>query len=241
MGWDLVSFDLDGTLVDTASEIAEAANRALESHGIARRPAEEVKLLIGGGTRELMLKLLARVLLATPGLADRVRPERVLASMDEHYAITTGTTGVPYPGALAALLALKRAGVRLACVTNKESRHAERVLRSQGLERVFDLVLGGDTLPVKKPDAGVLRHVMRHFHVAADRTAHVGDSRVDVEAARAAGVAAWAVPYGYNAGEPIDTARPDHIFGSLGEVAGHVLAARPADAPVNRFTTFAHP
>jgi phosphoglycolate phosphatase len=232
MAFDLVSFDLDGTLVDTASEIAEAANRALESHGIARRPAEEVQRLIGGGTRELMLKLLARAMLATPALADRVRPEGVLASMDEHYAATTGTTGTPYAGALPALLALKRAGVRLACVTNKEAHHAERVLRAHGLERAFDLVLGGDTLPVKKPDAGVLRHVMRHLRGTAERTAHVGDSRIDVEAARAAGVAAWAVPWGYNAGEPIDTARPDRIFDSLADVARHVLAGvRPADVP----------
>ncbi len=228
MRWDLVSFDLDGTLVDTASEIAEAANRALESHGIARRPAAEVTLLIGAGMRELMLKLLARAMLDRPDLADRIRPERVLASMDEHYAVTTGTTGVPYPGARQALQALRRAGVRLACVTNKEARHAERVLRAHGLDGAFDLVLGGDTLPVKKPDAAVLRHVVRHFRGSAERTAHVGDSRVDVEAARAAGVAAWAVPYGYNAGEPIGTARPDLVFASLDDVARHVLGSAPA-------------
>ena len=231
MAWDLVSFDLDGTLVDTASEIAEAANRALEAHGLARRPPDDVKLLIGGGTRELMLKLLAQALQATPHLAERVPLEHLQASMDEHYAVTTGTTGVPYPGALAALQALRGAGVRLACVTNKESRHADRVLRSQGLEQAFDLVLGGDTLPVKKPDAGVLRHVMQHFRVSAERTAHVGDSRIDIEAARAAGVAAWAVPWGYNAGVPIEAAQPDRLFASLAEVASHVIARAGATAP----------
>jgi len=223
MRWNLVSFDLDGTLVDTASEIAEAANRALESHGLARRPVPEITLLIGAGTRELMLRLLSRVVQERPELAGRVHTDHVLASMDAHYAATTGTTGVPYPGAMAALQALRGAGVRLACVTNKEARHAARVLHAHGLDGAFDLVLGGDTLPVKKPDAGVLRHVIGHFGGSAERTAHVGDSRIDVEAARAAGVAAWAVPYGYNAGEPIDTARPDRLFDSLGAVAQHVL------------------
>ncbi|MCW5635250.1 MAG: HAD-IA family hydrolase [Rubrivivax sp.] len=223
MRWQIVCFDLDGTLVDTASEIAEAANRALEVHGLARRPVAEITRLIGGGARELTLKLLARALLDQPDAADRVRPEHVLASMDEHYAVTTGTTGRPYPGAHHALQSLRQGGVRVACVTNKESRHAERVLRAHRLDGCFDLVVGGDTLPVKKPDAGVLRHVVRHLRGQAGRTAHVGDSRVDVDAARAAGVAAWAVPYGYNAGEPIAAARPDRMFESLDEVARHVL------------------
>jgi len=231
MRWNLVSFDLDGTLVDTASEIAEAANRALESHGIPRRPVAEVTQLIGAGTRELMLRLLARALLDEPGHAERVRTEAVLASMDAHYVATTGTTGVPYPGARQALVTLRQAGVRLACVTNKELRHAERVLRVHGLDGAFDLVIGGDTLPVKKPDAGVLRHVIQHLGASAERTAHLGDSRIDVEAARAAGVAAWAVPYGYNAGEPIHAAQPDRIFESLDDVARHVLAPAGSSGP----------
>lgn len=224
MRYDIVSLDLDGTLVDTASEIAEAANRALESHGIARRPASEVTALIGAGTRELMLKLLARIMLEKPHLADRVQPDRVLASMDEHYALTTGTFSAPYQGARDALHILKAAGVKLACVTNKEQRHAERVLRVHGFESHFDLLIGGDSLRVKKPDPGVLRYVVAKLGGRADRCGHVGDSRIDVEAARNAGVTAWAVPYGYNAGQPIEDARPDRLFRSLDELARFVVA-----------------
>ena len=98
MHYQLVSFDLDGTLVDTASEIAEAANRALESHRIGRRPPAEITLLIGAGTRELMRKLLARCCLDDPALAAHVHVDDVLASMDEHCVLTTGSTAVPYPG-----------------------------------------------------------------------------------------------------------------------------------------------
>ena len=200
MSYDLVSFDLDGTLVDTASEIAEAANRALESHGMARRPSSEIALLIGAGTRELMLKLLARCFLEQPALALTVKPDAVLQSLDKHYAITTGSSAVPYSGCREALADLRLAGVKLACVTNKELRHARRVLEVTRLEGYFDLVIGGDSLDEKKPHPSVLRHVAQTFDVSLARTAHLGDSATDVAAARNAGVAAWAVPYGYNSG-----------------------------------------
>jgi phosphoglycolate phosphatase len=226
MAHDLISFDLDGTLVDTAPEIAEAANRALEAHGIARRPVAEITLLIGGGTRELMLRLLAHSLLEQPSLADAVRPESVLASMDEHYAILAGSSARPYSGCGDALAGLRAAGVRLACVTNKELRHARRILEATRLDGCFDLIVGGDSLREKKPHASVLRHVAQVLGVGRDRMAHVGDSAIDVAAARNAGAAAWGVPYGYNAGVPIADANPDRIFDSLPLVAEHVLGGR---------------
>jgi len=226
VSYDLISFDLDGTLVDTADEIAEAANRALNAHGIPRRPASEITNLIGAGTRELMLKLLQRCFLEQPGLAGRVRAEDVLASMDEHYAATTGTSAVPYSGCRDTLAKLKIAGVRLACVTNKEYRHAQRVLEVSKLDGFFDLLIGGDSLAEKKPHPSVLRYVARTLGADIARMAHLGDSATDVAAARNAGVAAWVVPYGYNAGVPITEARPDRIFDSLPLVAEYVLPGR---------------
>lgn len=226
--YDIVSFDLDGTLVDTAGEIAEAANRALESHGIGRRPVAEITQLIGAGTRELMLQLLARVFLEQPALAERVSVDAVLDSLDRHYADTAGTVAAAYAGAHDLLALLKAAGVRIACTTNKELRHARRVLEAQRMSRCFDLVIGGDSLEVKKPHAGVLSHVVRALGGDARRTAHLGDSHTDVMAARNAGVAAWAVPYGYNAGQPIEASQPDRVFASLRDVAAHVLHAPAA-------------
>jgi phosphoglycolate phosphatase len=224
MDVDMISFDLDGTLVDTAAEIAEAANLALRFHGIDRRPVAEITDLIGAGTRELMLRLLARCLLETPSLAHAVRPDAVLASFDQHYAATTGTVAQPYPGAREALLELKQAGVRLACTTNKELRYARRVLAATRLEGLFDLVIGGDSLAHKKPHRSVLEHVMQTLKSEPDRSAHVGDSVIDIESARNAGMMAWAVPYGYNGGRSIEEHDPDLVFQSLLDVAQHALA-----------------
>ena len=97
MNYDLISFDLDGTLVDTAAEIAEAANLALAAHGIAQRPLAEITALIGAGTRELMRRLLARCVEDQPSLAQRVPFDALMASFDDHYAQTTGTSAAPLP------------------------------------------------------------------------------------------------------------------------------------------------
>lgn len=222
--YQLVSFDLDGTLIDTAGEICEAANRTLESHGIPRRPEVEITHLIGAGTRELMLRLLARCQAEHPELLQSLSTEVVIGSFDAHYADTTGTLARPYPGAVDALQRLRAAGLRLACVTNKEFRHAMRVLEAVGMHQSFDLVIGGDSLPEKKPHASVLQHVATVLGTTTGHTAHVGDSATDVLAARNSGVAAWAVPYGYNSGRPISEAGPDRVFASLDQVADHVLA-----------------
>jgi phosphoglycolate phosphatase len=173
-----------------------------------------------------MLKLLARIYLEQPSLADTVRPEDVLENFDRQLAVTTTGAAAPYAGAREALQRLRDAGVRLACVTNKELRHAQRVLQAAYLDGLFALVVGGDSLPQKKPHASVLRHVVETLHGDTRHAAHVGDSRIDVEAARNAGVAAWAVPYGYPGDTPIAEAKPQRIFDSLGQVAEHVLASR---------------
>jgi phosphoglycolate phosphatase len=221
--YDIVSFDLDGTLVDTAGEIAEAVNLTLDLHGVARRSEVEVSHLIGDGSRQLMIKLLARLCVEDPSLAGTLRAEAVLQDFERNLHATIGSMCMPYGDAHDALARLKDAGVRLACVTNKEVHHAHSVLQATRLEGLFAMVVGGDSLPYKKPHASVLRHVVETLGGDRRRAAHVGDSSTDMDAARNAGVAAWAVPYGYNAGVPIADARPHRIFAELMQVADFVL------------------
>lgn len=219
----LLTFDLDGTLVDTAGAITAAVNQTMAHFGLPERDETEVRHLIGDGSRALMLQLLAHLCLQQPSVADRLDAEAVLQHFESRLQVTLTTLARPYPDVAAALARLKSHGVLLACVSNKEATLARRVLQATGLEPMFLLLVGGDTLPQKKPHASVLRHVLDTLKCRSDEAAHVGDSVTDVAAARNAGLRAWAVPYGYNQGRPIHEAQPDDVFDSLSQLADRFL------------------
>lgn len=225
----LITFDLDGTMVDTAAEIAEAANRTLAEIGLPRRPLGDVTKLIGHGTRELMKGLLKQAREAgQEKVVDALDVQSVMHCFERHYNDTTGTDSQLYPGCLDGLERLRAAGVKLACVTNKELRFAERVLEVTGLSAFFPIVLGGDSLAEKKPHPLVIEYCLGALNVDKSQAAHVGDSSIDVETAQRAGVAAWAVPYGYNGGQPIEASLPDGVFTDIARIADHVLNLRMA-------------
>jgi len=110
------------------------------------------------------------------------------------------------------LQVLRDAGVKLAVVTNKEGRYTQTVLDAHQLAPMFDRVISGDTLLVKKPNPAAVHDCLKRFNVKAERALFVGDSSIDVATARNAGVAVWALPYGYNMGESVHTCAPDRVI-----------------------------
>jgi len=227
----LVTFDLDGTLMDTAPGTVRTVNRTLVSLGLTPLPPQAITDCIGHGVQQLFRRVLVA---AIPGLHGRQLEDRladVMPTFFHHYEELLGEPGPLYPGVAGGLARLRRAGVRTAVVSNKEGRLAQRILRSAGIADCFDLVIGGDTLAERKPHPLPLLHCLAQLDVAAQRAAHVGDMSIDVEAARRAGIAAWVVPYGYQSRESLLQAAPDRFFASLEALAEHVIDGAPEFEP----------
>lgn len=211
--FDLVMFDLDGTLIETSPEICDAVNDTLRHFQLREVVQDQVDRWIGHGTRTLLVQALAfargqtvEQIHAAPDLP------QIAGVFDRHYQERCGTRSHLYPHVREVLQALRGQGVRLAVVTNKEGRYTKTVLAAHDLEPMFDRVVSGDTLPTKKPDPAGIRSCLSQFEVAAARALFVGDSSIDVATARNAGVPVWALPYGYNMGQPIEACGPDRVI-----------------------------
>jgi len=211
--FDLVMFDLDGTLIETAPEICDAVNDTLQHFGLAQVAQDQVDRWIGHGTRELLVQALAQVRRLT---VDEVRHcddlPLIAAEFDRHYQRRCGTRSHLYPHVREVLKSLRAQGIYLAVVTNKEARYTRTVLAAHAIEPLFDRVVSGDTLPTKKPDPAGIHSCLSQFQVDAARALFVGDSSIDVASARNAGVPVWAMPYGYNMGQPIEACGPDRVI-----------------------------
>jgi phosphoglycolate phosphatase len=211
--FDLIMFDLDGTLVETAPEIMDAVNDTLGRFDLPPVTQQQVNDWIGHGTRELMVQALAVVTASTPEL---VRGSKLLGKImpvyDGFYQQRCGTRSHLYPQVREVLRALRAQGVKLAVVTNKESRYTQVVLEVHKLGPMFDAVVSGDTFASKKPTPVGVLHCLTQFGVLADRALFVGDSSIDAATARNAGVPVWLLPYGYNMGQPIEACAPDRVI-----------------------------
>jgi phosphoglycolate phosphatase len=193
-------FDLDGTLLDTASDIARALNRTLEEHGIAALEVREVSRMIGRGSPMLIERAAAargRNLRESDKTAMLERFFRHYAELEE----SDESDAAPYPGARETLRALHESEVPIAVVTNKHFRFANGLLHRLNLKRWINLVIGGDTCDRRKPDPKPLLFACESLGVAPERSIMVGDSINDVKAARAARIPIVCVPYGYNEGQ----------------------------------------
>ncbi|MFO1321893.1 MAG: phosphoglycolate phosphatase [Burkholderiales bacterium] len=222
-----VAFDLDGTLLDTLPDIAGAGNAMLADLGREAVSESVVRSYIGDGIPTLAKRLLT---LSRDGEPDRGLFDQALASFQAHYFAGLNRQTRAFPGVVEGLHVLRDARIPLACVTNKAERFTRPLLEAHGMSAFFEVVLGGDSLPRKKPDPLPLLHCCRAFRLRPEELLLVGDSLVDVRAAKAAGCVAACVPYGYTGGRDVRDLGADAIVPGVLELARAIVLAHPLPA-----------
>lgn len=213
-----VTIDLDGTLLDTIPDLAAAANAMLRELGLPELPEATVGTFVGRGIPNLVGRCL-------PGV-DGAELLSAQAVFKRHYAVENGLRSRPYPGVLEGLAAFRDAGLRMAVITNKATAFTEPLLAATGLTPWFEFAIAGDTLPEKKPHPLPVLHACERLGSQPHENLHIGDSKHDAAAARAAGCKVLLVPYGYNEGDDVTKLECDGIVPDLLVAAQMVLRRR---------------
>lgn len=204
-------FDLDGTLLDSAPDLATAVDSMLGELGCAAAGIERVRTWVGDGARQLVIEALQ----FARANADKASIDEALQIYQRHYAACLTDRSELCAGVRESLRHWYDRGLRMACVTNKGARFTEPLIDHFGLRELLPVVISGDTLPQRKPHPAPLLEACRRLGVAPPRAVMIGDSRNDVLAARAANMRVICVRHGYNHGRSIEDERPDFIVDSL--------------------------
>ncbi len=203
----ILVFDLDGTLVDSAADIAGAANDTLAEYGAPPLGLDAIARMVGDGAPMLMERALAASGLAVT-LAE-VMPRFVI-----HYDAHATRLVKPYPAVVETLSVLQDDGYRLGICTNKPAAATRLVLAACDMESYFSVTIGGDSLPQRKPSPEPLFAAIAALEGTPDQAVMIGDSATDLACAEAAGIPALIIPSGY--GQEVVPATPGfHSFADL--------------------------
>jgi phosphoglycolate phosphatase len=213
----MILIDVDGTLVDSVPDLAFCVDAMMERLEMPRRGEAAVRLWVGNGVERLVERALTNDL---DGKPDPELLARALPIFTALYADNTAKRSRLYPGVREGLDYLRVSGYRLGCVTNKAARFTEPLLEELGVREDFELVVSGDTTPRKKPDPMPLLYAAEAMGVSPERSLMIGDSKSDVQAARAAGFQIICMSYGYNHGEEIRRYEPDAVIDSMAQLPG---------------------
>ncbi|PJF04431.1 phosphoglycolate phosphatase [Acinetobacter seifertii] len=211
---DLILFDLDGTLVDSAADLYRSMNLSLQSLGWPLVTELQIREWVGKGAS----KLCESVLLHLFGKLDAEQHKVLLHTFVETYGGELCVNTQIYSGVPEFLKHCQTLNIKMACVTNKPVKLAQGLLDALELSPYFQVVLGGDSLPERKPHPLPLLHCMQSLNTSASQSLMIGDSSNDVEAARRAGIDCIVVSYGYNHGESIYDCQPQQVVDSLAEL-----------------------
>ena len=211
-----VIFDLDGTLIDSAPDIHAAANRVLRSEGLEEQSFAQVRGFVGRGVPHLIRQLLTAAGHGEDDARHARMTERFIAGYEEAVGLT-----LPYPGVVEALESLRAAGHALGICTNKPEAATRAVLAHLGLLAPFTVIVGGDSLPVRKPDPAPLHLAVSRL--GQQKAIFVGDSEVDAETAEAAGLPFLLFTEGYRK-TPVGELPQDGRFSDYAELPGLIAA-----------------
>jgi phosphoglycolate phosphatase len=203
VGARLALFDLDGTLIDSAPDLAAAVDYALGRNGLPPRGIAQVRDFIGDGAARLVHRAVTG---RHDGTADESLFASVYAEFQQAYAARLFQESTVYPGVFDALNGLRARGWLIGCVTNKPARFTLPLLAAAGLAAYFSVVVSGDSLAARKPDPAPLLHAAEMLGVAPGATIMIGDSLIDVRAARNAGIPIYCVRGGYHGGADLAAA-----------------------------------
>ena len=214
-----VLLDLDGTLLDTAPDLAAAVNAMLSGQGLDPLPEGTVRDLIGRGIPHLVEKSLVAA-----GRPLTCELEPALISFGGHYTRLNGRASRPYPGVVEALERLRAAGLKLACVTNKAAAFTAPLLEKTGLAPLLDAVVSADQVGRRKPHPKPFLHACRMLQVQPAEAVVIGDSANDAEGGRAAGCRVVLVSYGYSEGRDVRELGANAVAATFAEATAVVLA-----------------
>lgn len=208
-----ILFDLDGTLVDSAPDLAASMNVLLVRRGRSEIPLDDVRHMVGRGAKVLMERGMA----ATGQAASAAEIDEMFDEFLDYYLAHIADLSQPFPGVREALDRLQNAGCVLGVCTNKPEAASIKLLEILNLDAYFGSVVGGDTLTVRKPDPEHVLETMRRLDGDLTSTVMVGDSHPDIAAAQAAGMPVVAVTFGYTS-EPVQTFGPDRVIDHFDEL-----------------------
>jgi phosphoglycolate phosphatase len=221
-----IVFDLDGTLLDSVPDLAIAADKAAQALGYPAVSEAQVRDYVGNGADVLIGRSLSQSLTVSADLSEETKRE-ARALFDKFYAETHHQLSSLYSNVVSTLAALHEAGIPMAIVTNKPSVFVPEILEQHKIAHYFVDVLGGDAFEQKKPDPVALKHLMDKHQVKPEQMLMVGDSKNDILAAKNAGCHSLGLTYGYNHGEPIANANPDHVADDVSVIV-NLLEVTPA-------------
>ncbi|WP_434144517.1 phosphoglycolate phosphatase [Photobacterium leiognathi] len=213
-----IAFDLDGTLLDSVPDLADAADKTMRHLGREGVTVEQVTTWIGNGADILIGRSLSRSVDIDPDLDPELH-KQARQLFDHYYELGGHVKSALYAGVKTTLAAFHQAGMPMAIVTNKPSQFVPHLLEEHGISEYFVDVIGGDTFPLKKPDPYALHWLMEKHNIAANEMLMVGDSRNDILAAKAATCHSLGLTYGYNYGQPIADSEPDVVCDHFKQLA----------------------